>query len=383
MPELRRKPDGRHFIDYTLDGKRKRVAVEPPAGGSKDFVRDPEYAREFYDVWLTHKWPELQQEGQGRAASGKLDTVQELVAWYLDDYLVGRNRDSSVRVKRCALERFRDFCKERGASGLGALTPALVEAYRSDCMKRGMAAQTTRAWLGYLASAVHAAEALGLIDPVNTRAWPKQAAPRPKRVVLTPEEVGRFVAKAQEDEEYGNALTWLALTGMRISDVVGLLWTDVQGDTLNRIQQKTGKPLVRGLAGPLSDVLASQRRKGLRGLHVFSTPKGRPLPLRTLFDRVAAVAAEAGLSGVNPRTFRHTLATNLARKRVAWNVISQLLGHANPVETFRTYQHLSLTDADEAAEGFESEVLGRRAPIKAPTGTGAVIPFDSQRVTKR
>jgi integrase len=381
MPELRRKPDGRFFIDYTLEGKRTRVAVEPPAGGSKDFVRDPEYAREFYDVWLAHKWPELQQ---GPPASGRLDTVQELVAWYLDDYLSGRNRASSVKAKRYYLEDFAAFCKKMGVGGVRGLSSAVVESYRVDCIAKGMGLHGIANALAYLKIAVHAAESLALIDPLPTRTWPKQAVPRSPRIILTPEQVGAFVATARETEpEYANALTFLALTGMRPSDVVGLEWGDVQGQVLSRVQAKTGKPLVRGLSGPLLDILDAERQKGRRGHKVFARGNGRPLRQDTLFTKFKEVCEAAGLpEGTNPRNMRHSLATNLARKQVAWNTIAQLLGHANPATTFKFYQHMTLADADAAADRYETDILAP-APIKAPTGTSNVVAFERQRVTKR
>ena len=67
---------------------------------------------------------------------------------------------------------------------------------------------------------------------------------KPKKDILTPEEVSKLLAYAQTDKERGIFVGFPFLTGVRVSEQLGLLWEDVDLDrntiTIRRVQERDG-----------------------------------------------------------------------------------------------------------------------------------------------
>jgi integrase len=157
---------------------------------------------------------------------------------------------------------------------------------------------------------------------------------------------------------------FLAHTGLRISEAVGLMWADVEfGDRPRlRVRRQDCRGEVGALKSehsrrdvPLSPRMA--RRLWALGAdqpgtdRVFTSPLGLPLTYGNLRRRVLIPATRgAGLGHLDDEgkwrtwvtfhTFRHTCASLLFEAGRDVKQVATWLGHGDPAFTLRTYVHL-------------------------------------------
>lgn len=188
---------------------------------------------------------------------------------------------------------------------------------------------------------------------------------------LTRGELGRLLGELPE--HYVPFFEFLARTGLRISEAVGLQWRDVKLGDQPRIEVR--RQDCRGEVGtlksdhsrrdvPLSPTTARRLWVASRGKaktdRVFTTTSGAALSDGNLRRRVLVPATKrAGLgrfdadgewkTWVGFHTFRHTCASLLFERGRDVKQVAAWLGHADPSFTLRTYVHLmdgGIGDAD-------------------------------------
>ena len=148
-----------------------------------------------------------------------------------------------------------------------------------------------------------------------------------------------------------NALRFLALTGWRSGEALGLRWSQV--DLVTRTARlddtKTGKSM-RPLSHAASDLLRSLPRTGDNDL-VF--PASRGGGVMGGFKKFARqMIADAGLTGVSPHVLRHTFASVAADLQYSEPTIGALVGHRGRSVTSRYTHHADavlLQAADQVA----------------------------------
>ncbi len=180
---------------------------------------------------------------------------------------------------------------------------------------------------------------------------------------------------------------FLAHTGLRISEAIGLTWRHVDLGTRPQVrvleQSYEGErqrlksrharrdiPLSTGMA----ERLRALRRDSYRGeaSPVFASAAGTELSRPNLAGRVLKPAAESiGLGWVSFHTFRHTAASLLFDAGKNVKQVQEWLGHADPAFTLRTYVHLmddGLGDADFLDDVVQPSVTeGGAGPHKRAT----------------
>ncbi|HET8813992.1 MAG TPA: site-specific integrase [Solirubrobacterales bacterium] len=192
--------------------------------------------------------------------------------------------------------------------------------------------------------------------------------------------------------------TFLAHTGLRISEAIGLRWEhlDLGEHPIVRVREQLYKGQRKRLKSkngrrdiPLSPGMAQQllklRRDEYRGPEspVFASKAGTPLRPENVYRRALAPAAiGAGFkvevevegkrkvrSAVSFHTFRHTCASLLFEAGRNVKQVQAWLGHADPGFTLKTYIHLmdsGVGDADfldQAVSWEAQEASGHRAAI--------------------
>jgi integrase len=169
---------------------------------------------------------------------------------------------------------------------------------------------------------------------------------------------------AEIPEEWQAFYSFLAQTGLRISEAIEIRWGDVDFGT-NTVKvarrfyrgkvappkSKYGRRSVR-LAPSLSRTLWPSQ--GAPDELVFTSAKGQRVDQSNLMTRVLKPAAvRAGLgemkdkraeSWVGHHTFRHTCATMLFRHGFNAKQVQVWLGHHSPAFTLATYVHLLPSD---------------------------------------
>jgi integrase len=215
--------------------------------------------------------------------------------------------------------------------------------------------------------------------------------------VLTPEEFQLLLEKLELRER---AMVMLAAsTGLRRSELFGLLWEDVNLFTLEvavkrscvrgrlgRVKtQASGKPVP--LPVSVRDVLVQWRKVSLYPNDddfIFASERlngHKPLaPDMVLKKVIRPKLREAGITGkvIGWHSFRHSLATNLRSLGVDVKVAQELLRHANSRTTMDIYTRAVSRDK-HAASGLHTTLLLGGAVGSSERGiseSSLVIPRD-------
>src|SRR5262245_1158529 len=209
----------------------------------------------------------------------------------------------------------------------------------------------------------------------------KRTRPGYKPNVLRPEATFKMIEAVRGI--YRNALIVLACTGLRISELCGLRWEDIdlEGEVLTVRTQLGGIGETKTEAGVRTVISLALALKALRaqrasewekgygkaGDFVFTTTAGtgKPITQDNLRNRgVIDAGVKAGLGHIRPHDLRHTTASMLAAAGVSITAAARMMGHK--LETFvKTYAH-AFEDQKELAEirealtkiGFGQEAVG-------------------------
>ncbi len=177
---------------------------------------------------------------------------------------------------------------------------------------------------------------------------------RPKLTrFLSRDEVGRLhraldrLASARPSRaRQADAIRLLLLTGCRKSEILTLRWQDVDGDTLNLTDAKTGPRRVF-LNSQARAVLQRQPRS--ESVYVFPAPRSPKRPLSHHLPLWRLARKEAGIEDVRLHDLRHTFASHAVLQGVPLPLVSRLLGHKHPSMTMR-YTHVGDRETEAAAE---------------------------------
>ena len=138
----------------------------------------------------------------------------------------------------------------------------------------------------------------------------------------------------------------LLLTGCRRNEILTLRWQDIDGDTLNLGDSKTG-PRKIFLNAVALNILKRQPRSG--SAYVFPSPADSKRPLSRNLPLWPLVRKEAGIEDVRLHDLRHTFASHAVLQGIPLPVVSRLLGHKHPSMTLR-YAHVGDREIEAAAE---------------------------------
>jgi integrase len=212
----------------------------------------------------------------------------------------------------------------------------------------------------------------------------------PEMVTWTAEELGTFLAWVQ-DNHYGPAFTFLATTGMRRGEALGLTWEDINlkaGSVAVRRARiaieykaslgktKSGRAREVELDTRTVSVLRGQKARQAKERlllgpgysednFVFSLPDGRgfhPERFSREFERKQATYNRLHPTAPLPRLtlhgLRHTWATLALNAGEHPKVVAERLGHSSIAVTLNVYSHVTKPMASKAAENVADMIFG-------------------------
>ena len=146
-----------------------------------------------------------------------------------------------------------------------------------------------------------------------------------------------------------SAIRLAALTGLRISEVLNIKWSDIEPETgrLTIPESKTGRRMAF-LPSVALDAIAALPRTGA---DVFPISYAQT---RSAFSQALALA---GIDHATLHDLRRTLATRAAMAGNGTPVIAGLLGHASTRMSER-YVRLAAATVNESAEAVGAEIAG-------------------------
>jgi integrase/recombinase XerC len=190
-------------------------------------------------------------------------------------------------------------------------------------------------------------------DPLALISTPKQEKPLP--AFLSVDDVFRLLAGIQGDGiltvRDRAILETLYSTGVRVSELVGLDWNDVDFQLgIIRVVGKGSKerivPIGEVALQTLRDYGAEQlikwKRMAKGDTPVFLNHSGRRITTRSVARVVEKYLKAAGIAvRMGPHGLRHTFATHLLNGGADLRVIQEMLGHAS-LSTTQRYTHVNL-----------------------------------------
>lgn len=172
---------------------------------------------------------------------------------------------------------------------------------------------------------------------------------------------------------FGDAIRLLLLTGARKTEILGLMWGEV--DTERRLLRLPPERTKAGgkngerrivLSPPALEILAARRPEGATSKdYVFPALRGggHIVGVRRVF---AKACEQAGLEGVRLHDLRHSFASFAVADGASLFLVSKLLGHAN-ARTSERYAHLSGDPLQEAVAAIGNRLIPTKVQEAAVT----------------
>ncbi len=269
---------------------------------------------------------------------------------------------------------------------LTQLQPQQIQNFYSQALKKGRAdgkgglsARTVLYHHRILSEALSHAVRMGLLSRNVAEAVNPPRVKRKNIATMAPEDVPTFLAEAARSPYY--VLFYTALyTGMRLGELLGLRWCDVdldlaslyvvqalykRGGVCQMIEPKSSGSRRRIALSPSLALLLrkyktdQQAQRVLLGGSlvdsnlVFNHVDGKPLDPGVVSHTFAKVLRKAGLPHSRFHDLRHSHATLLLKAGVHAKIVSERLGHANVGITLDTYSHVLPGLQESAAERFD------------------------------
>lgn len=160
---------------------------------------------------------------------------------------------------------------------------------------------------------------------------------------------------------YLRTFQFMALTGMRPGEAIGLKWEDVKAEhieihrainTRNIITEGKNKNAKRiiPLTPIISDLLNEQRRAtaGLGNEFIFCSKNGGPANQSTMRNEYIKLKEERGIAG-SMYSLRHTF-VSMVKNALPEQMIKSIVGHSASMDTFGVYGHLVNGEMKQAAQ---------------------------------
>jgi integrase/recombinase XerC len=271
----------------------------------------------------------------------------------------------TVSNYRRDLMSLRAFLLERGslvdATGevtVDAITADHVRQYLAELMRNAAARATVQRRLSAIKAFFRYRESnTGAMSPVRALRSPKSQRHLPS--ILQESEATRLIEHAPDAAETPAMarnraiLEVLYSSGLRVSELVGLDWRDIDDD-LGMLTVRAGKGAkdrVVPIGEPALDALKAWRTvmpiAADPNAPVITNLRGTRLTTRSVEKIVARRIQDAGLtSSVTPHGLRHSFATHMLNAGADLRSIQEMLGHASLATTQR-YTHVSVKHLKE------------------------------------
>lgn len=258
-------------------------------------------------------------------------------------------RQASVHTTaayRRDLDKLLDWMDAQGIGDFAALAPHRLRAFVAAEHRSGLSPKSLQRLLSSCRSLFRQLTREGLLahDPAAGVRGPKVHRKLPQ--VLDVDEAGALVENTGDGALALRDRAMLELfysSGLRLSELCGLRWGDLQLDEGEvRVLGKGAKTRIVPVGShAVAALRALGRAEGMAPTApVFRGRAGAPISPRTVQGRLKQLALAQGFAKrVHPHLLRHTFASHMLESSGDLRAVQELLGHAD-IATTQIYTHL-------------------------------------------
>ena len=385
---FRQRKDGRYEARF----KKGDVEIHLYGRNFKQLKRDFNNALKCEELELDHKYRNI--------------TLDEWFELWFDTYKLPRVKEQSVYPMKS--KYYKTFGCRIGDRKLSSIKNMDIQAVLNELQEEGRAHSSMREALGRLKECFECAKNNDIIrhNPAFDIIVPWQRRKHERRF-LTPEEEMIFLKQA-ETSWYKEVLHVMLNSGLRIGEVGGLTWDDIdfRKKTIHvrkqlMCQYDKGKKTLKMTSpktynsdrripflGNVEEMLYSQEEKQQRLIRelgdryrcpeeynlVFVTSMGSPVTRYILGKEINNIVEEINLKEnieaikenrnpnvfekVYPHALRHTFCSRCFERGLNPKVVQKLMGHQNYSTTIDIYTHVTENAYDEEVRKFNMGISG-------------------------
>ncbi len=324
---------------------------------------------------------------EGTFVKPSRNTVAQWLERWLSSYVATHCNDRTLESYQSAVRQH--LIPSMGGIRLSQLRPQHVQDYYARALsqgridkKGGLSPRTVLYHHRILSEALTNAVELELLGRNVAKAVKPPRVRRKEMKTMAAENIPIFLEAARETPYY--LLFYTAIyTGLRLGELLGLRWCDVDLDkpilsVVQTLYKRGGRceavptktpgsrrriPLTPSLVLLLHQYGIEQQAQGILvdwaisdSDFVFCHQGGMPFDPGVVSHTFAKVLKNAGLPHIRFHDLRHTHATLLLKADVHPKIVSERLGHASINITLDTYSHI-LPGMQEAAAKLLDEII--------------------------
>ncbi|BCA54412.1 Tyrosine recombinase XerD [Nitrospira sp. KM1] len=283
----------------------------------------------------------------------------------------------TIAAYRRDLKKLQGYLQQNEVVSIGRVTPDLLRGFLASLQSTGLAQVSSarclsavRGWFRYLRG-----EHLVDHNPSVELAAGFRGLRLPK--TLSQPDVGAILdlpPRAQlEDHRDRAMMEVLYATGLRVSELISVEWSDVNVDVgYLRVTGKGNKQRVVPMGEPARLLLQQYteqvrpsllKRRSSRFL--FVSRRGTPLTRQAFWKMLRLRAKRAGFAGsISPHMLRHSFATHMLEGGADLRSVQALLGHAN-IATTQIYTHVERERLKHVHETYFPRRIARKTIRRA------------------
>ena len=340
-----------YVIDYRTGGRQRRATIGRPSEISLADAR--RRAADELDAIRNGGADPLER----KRASREAPTVKDALDRYFDEHVLLRVAHGRMTSKTVA--NYRSWAKHV-YEGLGRHKVADVDRRHVERMVAGLPHTTRNRALSFTRSLFNVFEQWELRPRHSNPVYAiERSVEHPRDRVLTSDELASLAEALTEAEgrypAAAAAIRLTAVTGLRIGEVLGIEWRDVDLETGRLVitTSKTGRR-VHHLPVPALDLL---RRLPRINAWCFTSGRDAGLTYRHALVVFKQAATAAGLSDIRLHDLRRGVMTRAAAAGASAHIIKDLLGHST-LEAATRYVRQMGVPVREARERVATEIAG-------------------------
>jgi integrase len=306
-------------------------------------------------------------------------TIGEFLQRWLKDYAIPNTRPRTAERYESDIRLY--ITPAIGHIQLAKLSPSDIQGLEAKLLEQGKSLRSVQHLHFVLRESLKHAMRWGLtyrnvaegVDP-----------PRYRRKEVQPPDGGGVwhILRLAKETPYSSTYQFMAFTGCRRGEALGLRWSDVDlengtASIVQTLQRLKGKGLVfqppksdksrRSIALDATTIELLREHRGQQLLYqvelgavyqnrglVFPGPLGEPLDPSVLTRNFERLARKAGMHGVRLQDLRHFHATLLLKAGTHPKIVQERLGHSSIGITLDTYSHVVPGLQEQAAQAFDA-----------------------------